>query len=108
MNIHFILYVKDQKKSSEFYTVVLKQKPNLDVPGMTEFRINDGCILGLMPEKGIKKLLGHILPDPAKAEGIPRSEIYMRVKDPNSYYKRALKLGAKKLSSLKKRDWGDV
>ena len=108
MNVHFILYVKDQKKSSEFYSAVLKQKPDLDVPGMTEFIMNTGCILGLMPEKGIKKLLGDTFPDLAKAERIPRAEVYIRVDNPISYYKRALTLGAQELSPLKKRDWGDV
>ena len=108
MNIHFILYVKDQKKSSNFYTTVLKKEPDLDVPGMTEFNMSDECILGLMPEQGIKKLLGDVLPDPAKAAGIPRSELYIRVDDPGSYHKRALVMGAKELSPIKKRDWGDI
>ncbi len=55
-----------------FYKEVLGQDPILDVPGMTEFRINENCNLGLMHEKGIKRLLGEKLPDPEKANGIPR------------------------------------
>jgi len=37
MNINFILYVKDQARSREFYAIVLGMAPRLDVPGMTEF-----------------------------------------------------------------------
>ena len=49
------LYVEDQKRSREFYQELLMSEPVLDVPGMTEFRLSDAHILGLMPEKGIKK-----------------------------------------------------
>lgn len=49
----FIIYVKDQNKSKNFYKSVLKLDPVLNVPGMTEFQINDFCKLGIMPENGI-------------------------------------------------------
>jgi len=51
MNItaHFILYVTDQPISTQFYGNVLSIKPTLNVPGMTEFRLNSGGILGVMP-----------------------------------------------------------
>ncbi len=39
MKANFILYVADQEKSTEFYSRVLNQKPQLNVPGMTEFEI---------------------------------------------------------------------
>lgn len=107
MNAHIILYVKDQKKSTDFYSHVLDLAPVLNVPGMSEFKINEGCILGLMPEIGIKKLLGDILPNPEKASGIPRAEVYLRVQNPDQFHQRALKMGAKELSPLQKRDWGD-
>ncbi len=107
MNVHIILYVKDQKQSTSFYSRVLNLDPTLNVPGMTEFKINEGCVLGLMPEKGIKRLLGDVLPDPEKASGIPRAEVYLRVENPGQYHDRALKNGAKELSPLQRRDWGD-
>ena len=52
--------------------------------------------------------MGDGLPDPASASGTPRSELYLRVEDPQTFHLRALKIGAKELSSLKKRGWGDL
>lgn len=75
---------------------------------MTEFKLNEGSVLGLMPAQGIKKLLGEKLPNPEKAGKIPRAELYLIVDNPEEYHKRALKAGAVELSDLQKRDWGDV
>ncbi|MFA5138167.1 MAG: VOC family protein [Elusimicrobiota bacterium] len=105
MKAHLILYVSDQKASARFYEKVLAQKPALDVPGMTEFHLNDGCVLGLMPAAGIKRLLGAKLPDP-EAGKAPRAELYVLVDDPAAFHKRALSNGAQELSPLSKRDWG--
>ncbi|MEW6052135.1 MAG: VOC family protein [Candidatus Zixiibacteriota bacterium] len=103
----FIFYVADQKRSAEFYQSVLTLKPTLDVPGMTEFTLADNVKLGLMPQAGIKRLLGEALPDPALASGVPRAELYLIVKDAASFHKRALESGGEELSSLQLRDWGD-
>jgi len=106
MKAHLILYVADQKAGSTFYERVLALKPQLDVPGMTEFRLGEDAILGLMPSAGIKRLLGAELPDPASAAGIPRAELYLLTDDPGAYHRRALENGAKELSALSPRDWG--
>lgn len=105
MNINFILYVKDQAKSREFYALTLGMPPRLDVPGMTEFELFDSCVLGLMPAKGIKRLLP-AMPDPESAGGIPRAEAYITVPDPEVFHARALAAGAKELSPMAPRDWG--
>lgn len=106
MQAHFILYVADQAASARFYAAVLGAEPVLDVPGMTEFRLG-GAVLGLMPVAGIRRLLGEALPDPAAAVGIPRAELYLRVEDPAASHRRALAAGARELSPLGDRDWGD-
>lgn len=105
---HFILYVKDQNRSTEFYETVLKTAPRLNVPGMTEFLLSPECVLGLMPENGIKRLLGSKLPDPALANGVPRTELYLIVDEASEYLARALSLGATLVSDLSPRDWGDT
>ncbi|MCB9061421.1 MAG: glyoxalase [Halobacteriovoraceae bacterium] len=105
---HFIFYVKDQERSSNFYKSVFSTEPTLNVPGMTEFTLNDGCILGLMPEHGIKKLLGDVISYPSLANGMPRSELYLIVDNPGDYHQKAIKTGAKELSPLMQRDWGDT
>ena len=106
MIVHTILYVADQAASRDFYKSVLGRNPILDVPGMTEFKLSDAHILGLMPERGIKRLLGDQLPDPSKASGIPRAELYFRVQDPESMFAIAKELGAVELSPILERDWG--
>lgn len=106
MHVHFILYVKNQEASAKFYRSVLALDPVLDVPGMTEFQLNESSVLGLMPETGIKKLLGPPLPDPEEGQGIPRAEVYLVLSNANAYYDRALANGAKSLSEFSMRDWG--
>ncbi len=108
MKANIILYVADQGQSRDFYAAALAKSPSLDVPGMTEFELNSGCVLGLMPEKGIKRLLGNKLPDPSLASGFPRAEIYLTVNDPAAFHKRALDAGAKELSPLTVMGWGDI
>jgi len=103
---HLILYVFDQRSSSEFYARVLDRRPDLDVPGMTEFRLGGGAVLGLMPVQGIRRLLGDALPDPGSAHGVPRAELYVLVDDPAVYHARALRHGATELSALTPRGWG--
>lgn len=103
----FILYVRDQQSAARFYGAVLGVDPSLDVPGMTEFSLGAGSALGLMPERGIKKLLGDALPDPGMGRGIPRAEIYLSVDEPDLFHRRALAEGALELSPLASRDWGD-
>lgn len=103
---HFILYVADQERSARFYRAALARAPRLDVPGMTEFDLPGGAVLGLMPERGIARLLGPALPDPATARGIPRTELYLLVADAATPHARALAAGARELSPLSPRDWG--
>ncbi len=105
---HLILYVADQGRSRDFYRALLGIEPTLDVPGMTEFDLGNGAVLGLMPESGIKRLLGGALPDPAGAAGIPRCELYLRVDDPEAYHRRSVEAGARELSPLQLRTWGDL
>ena len=106
MKVHFILYVSDQERSTTFYSDVLGEVPILNVPGMTEFRLKDSTVLGLMPETGIVKLLGPAIVHPALAGGVPRSEVYLVVENPAAFYARAIAAGARELSQLALRDWG--
>jgi catechol 2,3-dioxygenase-like lactoylglutathione lyase family enzyme len=103
-----ILYVREQRRSAEFYRAVLGCEPLLDVPGMTEFALPGGARLGLMPETGIRRLLGERLPDPAQASGVPRAELYVLTPDAAALHERALGAGAVELSPMQARDWGDT
>ena len=106
-HIETILYVADQERSREFYEMLLGKAPDLNVPGMTEFAIADNCKLGLMPNSGIARILGDAMPHPDKGNGIPRCELYLLVDDIQSAYDNALRCGAKLISPIIARDWGD-
>jgi len=106
MRAHFILYVADQRRATAFYAVTLGAAARLDVPGMTEFELSGGAVLGLMPEAGIVRLLGPALPDPGGARGVPRAELYLVVADAAPFLERALAAGARLVSALAPREWG--
>jgi catechol 2,3-dioxygenase-like lactoylglutathione lyase family enzyme len=103
---HTILFVADQARSTEFYARALAHAPILCVPGMTEFELLPGCILGLMPAAGARRLLGARGPDPEAAAGAPRCELYLLVHDAATHHARALAAGAVEVSPLARRDWG--
>lgn len=102
----FILYVASQDAARDFYAAVLAADPRLDVPGMTEFQLGGGAVLGLMPEAGIRRLLGPALPDPASGTGVPRAELYLRVADPEAHLTRVVAAGGRLLSPVQPRGWG--
>ena len=103
---HFILYVRDQERARAFYEAALGVAPRLHAPGMTEFALPGGAVLGLMPEAGIRRLLPS-LPDPAQARGAPRAETYLTVAEPSECLARAVSAGATELAPVLTRDWGD-
>ena len=106
-NMMFIIYVNNQEKSKIFYEKLLGYKPMLDVQGMTEFQLSDSVILGIMPEEGIMRILENKIPNPAHANGVPRSELYLFVDEPDQYYSRLVEAGGTGISKAEPRNWGD-
>lgn len=107
MEIEFILYVSNQEKSKRFYKNLLQLEPSLNVPGMTAFYLSKSVKLGLMPESGIAKIISPPLPHPKNGNGIPRCELYLKVKHVQTYVERGILNGALEISKLKMRSWGD-
>ncbi|MFH1807744.1 MAG: VOC family protein [Pseudomonadota bacterium] len=105
--VFFVLYVDDQARSRTFYTAVLGQAPELDVPGMTEYRLGEKVVLGLMPNAGIRRLLGDTIPDPGLGSAYPRCEVYLLLDDLDAAEARAQNAGARRLAPRAARDWGD-
>lgn len=105
--IETILYVSSQEDSCQFYRKLFRKAPDLHVPGMTEFRISENCKIGLMPNKGIAKILGDKTPHPDNGSGIPRCELYFYVEDIQLEFDNAVAIGAKLISEISDRDWGD-
>jgi hypothetical protein len=89
---YFILYVSDQARSASYYGKVLDLEPILDVPGITEFRLREGSILGLLAV--------------SSAHGVPKAELYLIVGDPVAHHERAIGCGGTELSPMQLRDWG--
>lgn len=108
MKTHLILFVSDQSASTEFYRIVLDRAPTLEVPGMTEFQLGVDCILGLWPISGSARLLGDETIRREQSDVPPRSELYLRTSDASECFARALSAGARELSPMEPRDWGDV
>lgn len=96
---HCILFVDDQTRARDFYRALLERQERLDVPGMTEFELRPGLILGLMPRSSMRSLLG-------LAAGNHSSELYLVVPEPEPLIQRAQIHGATLLSPLTERDWG--
>lgn len=105
--IEIILYVADQESSTEFYQQLFRKNPDLHVTGMTEFKLSDQVKLGLMPNSGIAKILLDKTPNPATGTGIPRCELYLHFEDIQLEFENALNCGAKLISPILDRDWGD-
>lgn len=102
-----ILFVENKDISTEFYRKLFRTEPSLNVPGMTEFTISEFCKIGLMPNNGIATIINDTLPHPSRGIGIPKCELYLLVKDVEFEYAHAISCGAKEVSSLQLRDWGD-
>jgi len=98
--------VSDQVRATAFYSKVLNQQPDLNVPGMTEFTLSETSVLGLMPEAGIVRLLGSALPRSTVSSHDSRAELYLIVPDADEVHSRALAAGATELSPPQLRDWG--
>jgi len=105
--IEFILYVNSLDISKFFYSKLFRKTPNLDVPGMVEFNLSDSTKIGLMPNSGIAKIIGDKILHPNLDTSIPRCELYLKVHNINSEYENALEIGAKLISPILDRDWGD-
>lgn len=105
--IETILYVNDQQESTNFYLKLFRQNPDLNVPGITEFKLAENCKLGLMPNKGIAKILSNKTPHPDIGNGIPRCELYFYVENIELEFENAINIGAKLICEIKDQNWGD-
>lgn len=106
-SLDIILYVHDQNTSAQFYQKLFRQAPDLNVPGMTEFILSENTKIGIMPGKGIAKILAEKTPHPDQGSGIPRCELYLSVDNIQIEFDNALEAGARTISPIADRDWGD-
>lgn len=104
---YFIIYVEDQEKTKLFYELLFNKEPILDEPGMTEFELPDGSILGVMPIESIQKLFGSDFTNTHERKSLPQTEFYIIVENAIELHKRAIQLGATEIRKFDMMDWGD-
>lgn len=105
---HTILFVVDQARSTAFYSRVLGIEPRLNVPGMTEFHLTDGAVLGLMPRDSAARLFADKVEIVDGCDFGKSDELYLLVNDAAGYLQRASEAGAREISPLTLRDWGHL
>lgn len=106
--IEFILYVSDQERSKEFYSIILEMEPVLHVQGMTEFLLAYNVKLGLMHETGIVRVLEYKIKHPAEAQGIARCELYLKTVDLHQKLEDLIQKGIVILKTPADMNWGDT
>ncbi len=107
MKTHFIIYVEDLSKTKLFYELLFNITPIIDEPGMCEYELPDGSLLGIMPNTSMEKLFGKSFEKQKNRKALPKTEFYFHVDDALSLHKRALQLGALEIREYAEMDWGD-
>lgn len=99
-----ILAVRDRERMTAFYLRLLAWTQVVDVPVYAELQSPDGLRLGLYTEAGFGRNFGIV---PEASPPITRTEIYLHCDDLHEAIERAVAAGARPLSPLGPRDWGD-
>ena len=107
MKTCFIIYVDNLEKSKLFYELLFSIKPIIDEPGMSEFELPDGSIIGIMPNSSLEKFFGKEFEQQKNRKALPQTEFYFLVEDALSLHNRAIQLGATEIREFSEMDWGD-
>ncbi len=101
-----ILAVEDLPRAVTFYRDAFGWEQVVDVPTYAEFALPGGMRLGLYERLGFGRNTGKV---PARIPGgeLAPTELYFRVDDIQSAIDRLTRAGARALSPLASRDWGD-
>jgi lactoylglutathione lyase len=99
-----ILAVRDRARMTAFYRRVLEWSQVVDAPVYAELQSPDGPRLGLYAEESFGRNIG-VVPEPSPP--ITRTELYLQCDDLPAAIERAEEAGARPLSPLGPRDWGD-
>lgn len=101
-----ILAVQDLARSRRFYTEAFGWPVAVDVPVYVEFLLPGGMRLGLYDHRGFSRNTG--VPSTApQADHTSPAEVYLHCEDVVDAAARLQRAGARLLSPLMHRDWGD-
>jgi catechol 2,3-dioxygenase-like lactoylglutathione lyase family enzyme len=101
-----ILAVDDLPRAVGFYVQGFGWEKVVNVPVYVEFALPGGMRLGLYQREGFGRNTGKI-PAHVPAGELAPTEIYFHVDDIGSAIDRLRRAGARELSPLSRRDWGD-
>jgi len=99
-----ILAVRDLASMTAFYRDVLGWRQLVDGPVYVELGSDDGLRLGLYVDASFGNNIGVV---PPASPGLTRTELYLHCADLEGALRRAADAGARPLSPLAPRDWGD-
>jgi catechol 2,3-dioxygenase-like lactoylglutathione lyase family enzyme len=101
-----ILAVSDLERSLGFYRRVFDWRQTVNTPGYVEFELPNDLRLGLYLREGFARNVGQtslLVPE----GGLTSTEVYFQTDDLARLIARLDQAGARKLSPLALRDWGD-
>jgi predicted enzyme related to lactoylglutathione lyase len=101
-----ILAVSDLARSVEFYRYVFGWQRTVDTQFYVEFELKNGLGLGLYQREGFARNVGQMPVSLAQTE-LASTEIYFRTHEPHAFIARLEQIGARILSPISLRDWGD-
>jgi catechol 2,3-dioxygenase-like lactoylglutathione lyase family enzyme len=101
-----ILAVGDLPHSVQFYRGVFGWAPSIDTPAFVAFDLGGGSSLGLYAREGFAKNTGKA-PEGLTYGAISGTELYLVFDDPSPFLERLKARGARVLSELSPRPWGD-
>lgn len=103
-----ILAVDDLAASVRFYDAAFGWPHAVDAPVYVELALPAGMRLGFYAREGFARNTGGAPPQSRPATGETRAtELYFHVDDLPAAIARLRKAGARELSALARRDWGD-
>jgi len=101
-----ILAVGDLSRSSTFYRAAFGWPAEVETPAYVEFRLPAGMRLGLYRREAFARNVGDA-PHEAPSGSLASTELYLFPGDLVQAVERALAAGARLLSPIARRDWGD-
>jgi predicted enzyme related to lactoylglutathione lyase len=101
-----ILAVEDLRRAADFYVRAFGWPKSVETPVYVELSLPDGMRLGVYQREGFARNTGQ---SPLRAEdgAITSTELYLYADDPTHAAERLREAGARELSPMAPRAWGD-
>lgn len=101
-----VLAVEDVRRSAAFYTTAFRWATTVDLPHYVELAVPGGMRVGLYRRDGFARNTD-APPAPIPDGTVGPAELYLHADDLEATLDRVVRAGARVLSPLAPRDWGD-